>query len=74
MGASLTGDTLRISTSRDAHCRVCLSHLLRSFIVNELLCGLNERGYYAVGYADDNGFLINGEVSNTVSELLQMSL
>jgi hypothetical protein len=40
---------------------------VRSLVVDKLLRGLNESGYYAEGYLD-NAILINGKSSNTVPE------
>jgi hypothetical protein len=45
-----------------------------SLVVDELIEGLNENGYNAMGYADDITILVNGKFPNTVSELLQEAL
>jgi hypothetical protein len=42
--------------------------------VDDLLWGLNNNGYYTVGYADDIAILINGKFTQTVSEVLQTAL
>jgi hypothetical protein len=42
--------------------------------VDDLLWGLNNNGYYTVGYADDTAILINGKFPQTVSEVLQTAL
>jgi hypothetical protein len=42
--------------------------------VDDLFCGLNDRGYYTVGYADDIAILINGKFPQTLSEVLQTDL
>jgi hypothetical protein len=42
--------------------------------VDDLLWGLNYRGYYTVGYADDIAILINRKFPQMVSEVLQTAL
>jgi hypothetical protein len=47
--------------------------LLWSLVVDDLLRGLNNNGYYTVGYAGDIAILINGKFPQTVSEVLPNS-
>jgi hypothetical protein len=47
-----------------------LSLLLWSLVMDDLVWGLNNNGYYTVGYADDTAILINGKFLQTVSEVL----
>jgi hypothetical protein len=51
-----------------------LSPLLWSLVVDDLLWGLNDDGYYTLGYADDIAILIHGKFLTTVSECLQTAL
>jgi hypothetical protein len=51
-----------------------LSPLLWSLVIDDLLWGLINNGYYTVGYADDIAILINGKFPQTVSEVLQTAL
>jgi hypothetical protein len=51
-----------------------LSPQLLSLVVDDLIWGLNNNGYYTVGYADDIANLINGKFPHTVSEVLQTAL
>jgi hypothetical protein len=51
-----------------------LSPLLWSLVVDELLVGLNQRGIYAQGYADDICLLAKGKFPNTISGLMQWAL
>jgi hypothetical protein len=51
-----------------------LSPLLWSLVVDDLIWGLNNDGYYTVGYADDIAILINGKFPHTASEVLQTAL
>jgi hypothetical protein len=51
-----------------------LSLLLWSLVVDDFIWGLNNDGYYTVGYADDKAILINGKFPHTVSEVLQRTL
>jgi hypothetical protein len=48
-----------------------LSPLLWSLVVDGLLWGLNNNGYYTIGYANDIAIQINGKFLQTVSEVLQ---
>jgi hypothetical protein len=51
-----------------------LSRLLWSLLMDDLLWGLDNNGYYTVGYADDIAILINGKFPQTVSDVLQTVL
>jgi hypothetical protein len=48
--------------------------VLRSLVVDDLLWGLDNNGYYTVEYADDIAILINRKFPHTVSEVLQRAL
>jgi hypothetical protein len=50
------------------------SPLLWSLVVDELVEGLNENGYYMLWYDDDIASLVSGKFLSTVSELLQEDL
>jgi hypothetical protein len=47
-----------------------LSPLLWSLVVDDLLWGLNNSGYYTLRYTDDIAILINGKFLQTASEVL----
>jgi hypothetical protein len=51
-----------------------LSPLLWSLVVDDLIWGLNNNGYYTVGYTDDIAIPINGKFPHMVSEVLQTAL
>jgi hypothetical protein len=51
-----------------------LSPLLWGLVVDDLLWELNDSGYYTVGYADDIAIQINGELPQTVLEVLRTAL
>jgi hypothetical protein len=74
ISATLSGDTLRATAARGCPQGGVLSPLLWSLVVDDLLWGLNNNGYYTVGYADDIAILINGKFPQTVSEVLQTAL
>jgi hypothetical protein len=46
-----------------------LSPLLWNLIVDELLAGLNDQGYCAMGYADDIIIIVQGKFTHTVREI-----
>ena len=53
----------------------CLSVLLWSLVVDDLLCKLNESGgIFALGYADDILVYVTGKFDTTVSEIAQRAL
>jgi hypothetical protein len=72
--ATLSGETLGASASRGCPQGGVLSPLLWSLVVDDLLWGLNDDGYYTVGYADDIAILIHEKFLTTVSECLQTAL
>jgi hypothetical protein len=72
--ATLSGENLGATTARGCPQGGVLSPLLWSLVVDDLLCGLYNYGYYTVGYADDIAILINGKFLQTVSEVLQTTL
>jgi hypothetical protein len=72
--ATLSGETLGASASRGCPQGGVLSPLLWSLVVDDLLWGLNDDGYYTVGYADDIAVLIHAKFLTTVSECLQTAL
>jgi hypothetical protein len=74
ISATLSGETLGATTSRGCLQRGVLSPLLWSLVEDDLLWGLNNNGYYTVGYADDIAILINEKFPQTVSEVLQTAL
>jgi hypothetical protein len=74
ISAILSGETLRASAARGCPQGGLLSPLLWSFVVDDLLWGLNSNGYYTIGYADDVAILIIGKFLHTVSEVLQTAL
>jgi hypothetical protein len=71
--AALSGETLGAFAARGCPQGGVLSPLLWSRVVDDLW-GLNNDGYYTVGYADDTTILINGKFFQTVSEVLQTAL
>jgi hypothetical protein len=74
ISATLSGETHTVSAARGCPHGRMLSPLLWSLVVDDLICWLNNDGYYRVGYADDIGVLINGQFPHTVSEVLQTVL
>jgi hypothetical protein len=72
--ATLSGETLGASASRGCKQGGVLSPLLWSLVVDDLLWGLNDVGYYTVGYADDVAIFTQGKFLTTVSECLQTAL
>jgi hypothetical protein len=70
ISATLSGETLGATTARGCAQGGVLLPLLWSLVVDDLLLGLNNNGYYTVGYADDIAILINGKLPQTVSEVL----
>jgi hypothetical protein len=48
--------------------------LLWSLVVDNLIWGLNNDGYYTVGYEDHIAILINGKFPHAVPEVLQTAL
>jgi hypothetical protein len=52
----------------------CVSPLMWSLVVDELLWELNNNYYYVIGYADDIANIINGKFFQTVSEVFQTAL
>jgi hypothetical protein len=72
--ATLAGETLEGSVTRDCPQGGVLSPLLWSLVVDEPIGGLNGNGYFTLGYADDIAILIHRKFPNTVSELLQEAL
>jgi hypothetical protein len=71
---TLSGEILGASASRGCPQGGVLSPLLWSLVVDDLLWGLNDDGYYTVGYADDIAILTQGKFLTTVSECLQTAL
>jgi hypothetical protein len=72
--ATISGESLKGSTAINCPHRDVLSLLLWNLVVDELLMGLNEGSYYAVGYADNIAILINGKFLSMVSEVLRTPL
>jgi hypothetical protein len=70
----LSGETLGATAPRGCPQGGVLSPLLWSLLMDDLLWGLDNNGYYTVGYADDIAVLINGKFPQTVSEVLQTAL
>jgi hypothetical protein len=62
--STLSGETLGATTARGCLQGGVLSPLLWSLVVDDLLWGLNDNGYYTVGYADDIAILINGKFNH----------
>ena len=42
--------------------------------MDELLWGLNEAGYYTIGFTDNIAIIVRGKFPSTVSEVLQNAL
>jgi hypothetical protein len=74
INATLSGETLGVTAARDCLQGGVLSPLLWSLIMDDLLWGLNNNGYYTAGYADDIAILLNGKFAQTVPEVLQTAL
>jgi hypothetical protein len=74
ISATLSGETLGATAARGCLQGGVLSPLLWSLVMDDLLWGLNNNGYYKVGYADDIAILINGKFPHTLSEVLQTAL
>jgi hypothetical protein len=72
--ATMSGETLKASAARGCPMGWVLYPLLWNLVVDDLLWELNTIGYHTVGYADDIAILINGKLSQTVSEVLQTAL
>jgi hypothetical protein len=69
ISATLLGETLGATAARGCPLGGVLSHILWRLVVDDLLWGLNNNGYYTVGYANDIAILINGKFPQTVSEV-----
>jgi hypothetical protein len=54
--------------------RGCPQRCFIAPVVDELIEGLNENGYYMLGYADDIAILVSGRFPHNVSKLLQEAL
>jgi len=67
----LAGEILEGSVAQGCWQGCILWPLLLSFIVDELVRGLNENGCYILRYTDNIAILICGKIQNTISELLQ---
>jgi hypothetical protein len=74
ISATLSGETHRVSAARGCPQGWVLSPLLWSLVVDDLIWGLNNDGYYTVRYTDDIAILINKKFPHTVSEVLQTTL
>jgi hypothetical protein len=74
ISAILSGQTRTVSATRGCPQGEVLSPLLWSLVVDDLIWGVNNDGYYTVGYANDIAFPINGKFPHTVSEVLQTAL
>jgi hypothetical protein len=72
--ATLSGESLAVAAAKGCPQGGVLSPLLWRLVVDDLLWGLNNSGYYTVGYADDIAILINGKFPQMVSEVLQTAL
>jgi hypothetical protein len=72
--ATLSGKTLAASASRGCPQGGVFSPPLWSLVVDDLLWGLNDGGYYTAEYADDIAILIHVKLFATVSECLQTAL
>jgi hypothetical protein len=67
--ATLAREALEGSVAMGYLHGVSLSPLFWSLVVDILIRGLGENGYYSLGYADDIAILINRKFPTTVSEL-----
>jgi hypothetical protein len=74
ISATLSVETHKVSAARGCPQRKVLSPLLWNLLVDDLIWGLNNDGYYKVGYADNIAILLNGKFLHTVSEVLQRAL
>jgi hypothetical protein len=74
ISATLSGETLGVAAARGCPQGGVLPPLLRSLVVDNLLWGFNNNGYYTVGFVDDMAILNNGKFPHTVSEVLQTAL
>jgi hypothetical protein len=72
--ATLAEETLEGSVARGCTQGGVVTLLTWSLVVDELIRGLNGKGCYTPGYADDIAILISEKFPNTVSELLQVAL
>lgn len=72
--ASLFGETLRVTATRGTAQGGAISPCLWNLVVDELLVELNNKGFYAQGYADDICILIRGKIPQTVAELTLQAL
>jgi hypothetical protein len=72
--ATISGETLGAAAVRGCPQGGVLSPLLWSLVVDVLLWGLDNKGYYTLGYAVDIAILIIGKIPQTVSEVLQTAL
>ncbi|KAL1447777.1 hypothetical protein WDU94_005458 [Cyamophila willieti] len=66
------GETVKAKVKRGSPQRGVLSPLLWNQVVDRLRETLNNRGYYAQGYADD--IVIRGKCLNTISDLMRSAM
>lgn len=72
--ASLFGESMIVKAIKGCPQGGVLSPLLWNLVVDDLLEELNEKGYYAQGYADDIVIAVQGPCESTISELMQNAL
>jgi hypothetical protein len=74
ISATLSGETLGATAPRGCPKGGVLSPLLWSLVVDDLLWGLNNNGYYTVGHVVDIAILISGNFPQTASEVVHTTL
>jgi ribonuclease HI len=72
--ASLFDEAVTVRVTKGTPQGGCLSPLLWSLVIDDLLERLNRSGVYAQGYADDICIMVAGKFQGTISELLQNAL
>jgi hypothetical protein len=72
--AFFTGSSLAARVAGGCPQGGVLSPLLCNLVVDELLAGINDQGYCAMGYADDIVIIVQGKFTHTVRELVQAAL
>jgi hypothetical protein len=72
--AFLTGSSLTARVAGGCPQGGVLSPLLWNLVVDELLAGINDQGFCAMGYADDIVIIVQGKFTHTVRELMQPAL
>lgn len=75
VNAKLFDESITIRTTRGCPQGGCLSCLLWSLVVDDLISSLNNiGGVFAIGYADDIVIYITGKYGITVSEIMQRAI